>query len=110
MAKSNEPAVWLLFSAGGMLSALLVPILIVVTGFVAPAGGVTSGQLATVFSGLLVRIALFLLAFLTFFHAAHRLRFTLVDVGLKSLKTPITWICYLAAVVGSVWSATVMFF
>ena len=110
MAKSNEPIVWLPFSAGGVLSAFLVPILILLVGFVAPFGGISFAQMSAVFENVVIRLVVFLLAFLTFFHAAHRLRFTLVDVGLKALKLPIAVACYLAAVVGTVWAATVVLF
>ena len=39
--RSNEPLFWSLFSAGGMLAALLAPALIIVTGFLVPANDVT---------------------------------------------------------------------
>ena len=38
MAKSNEPIVWSLFSAGGVLTALVIPALIVLLGFAEPLG------------------------------------------------------------------------
>lgn len=109
MAKSNEPIVWSLFAGGGTLCALLAPILILVTGLIAPFGGVGFEQMHRVFSPVSVRLVVFLLVFLTFFHAAHRFRFTLVDVGLKPLKLPIAVLCYLAASVGTLWSIWVLF-
>ena len=36
MAKSNEPIWWSLFSAGGMIAAMVFPILIVITGILVP--------------------------------------------------------------------------
>jgi fumarate reductase subunit D len=110
MAKSNEPIVWSLFAGGGALCALLAPILILITGLIAPFGKVGFEQMSAVFSNPLVRLIVFLLVFLTFFHAAHRFRFTLVDVGLKPLKLPIAVLCYLAATVGTIWSVMVLFF
>ena len=38
MARSNEPAFWSLFSAGGVLTALVIPVLVVLLGFAAPLG------------------------------------------------------------------------
>ena len=38
MKRSNEPIFWSLFGAGGMLSALVAPILIFITGIIAPIG------------------------------------------------------------------------
>ena len=38
MKRSNEPILWDLFGAGGVLSALLAPILIFITGIVTPVG------------------------------------------------------------------------
>ena len=38
MAKSNEPIWWSLFSAGGMVAAMIFPILIIITGILIPFG------------------------------------------------------------------------
>ena len=38
MKRSNAPIFWLLFGAGGMLSALLGTALVYITGFAAPLG------------------------------------------------------------------------
>ena len=49
MRPLNEPFFWAIFSAGGMVVALLLPVLIIITGFVVPAGGVEFDQLDTLF-------------------------------------------------------------
>ncbi len=36
MSKSNEPVLWLLFSAGGMISAMVFPMLLIITGVILP--------------------------------------------------------------------------
>lgn len=109
MRRSNEPLFWSLFTAGGVATALLVPVLIVLTGFVLPAEEIEFERLQDVFTNPLARIVLFGLAFLTFFHWANRFRHTLVDIGLELLALPITVACYLAALAGTVWAATVAF-
>jgi len=109
MRRSNEPLFWSLFSAGGVVAALLVPVLIVLTGFVVPAEEIRFDRLEDIFTNVLVRLVLFGLAFLAFFHAAHRFRHTLVDMGLKPLALQIAVVCYLAALAGTVWAATVAF-
>lgn len=107
MRRSNEPLFWSLFTAGGIVTALLVPVLIVLTGFVVPAEEIEFDRLKDIFTNPLVRIVLFGLASLTFFHWANRFRHTLVDIGLKPLALPIAVACYLVALAGTVWAATV---
>ena len=38
MARSNKPILWLPFAAGGLVAALIIPILIFITGVLVPAG------------------------------------------------------------------------
>ncbi len=108
MRPSNEPFFWAMFSAGGMVAAFLLPVLVVVTGFLVPAGVVEFEQLEKLFDFWLVRLIVFGVAFLSFFHAAHRIRHTLKDLGLRSVATPLAVVCYLAALAGAVWAATVL--
>ena len=109
MRRSNEPLSWSIFSAGGVVTALLLPVLIVLTGFVLPAQGIDFNRLEDIFTNVLVRLVLFGLGSLTFLVWAHRFRHTLVDIGLQALAAPISVACYLAAVAGSAWAATVAF-
>ncbi len=108
MRPSNEPFWWAMFSAGGMVVALLLPVLIIMTGFVVPAGGVEFDQLDKLFNNPLVRLIILGVAFLSFFHAAHRIRHTLKDLGLRSVATPLAGVCYAAALAGTVWAALVV--
>ena len=108
MRPSNEPFWWAMFGAGGMISAPLLPVLIIITGFVVPAGGVDFKQLDTLFNNPLVRLIILGVAFLSFFHAAHRIRHTLKDLGLRSVATPLAVLCYAAALAGTVWAALVV--
>lgn len=108
MRPSNEPFFWAIFSAGGTIVALLLPVLIIITGFVIPAGGVEFHQLDALFNNPLVRLIILGVAFVSFFHAAHRIRHTLKDLGLRSVATPLTVVCYAAALAGTVWAALVV--
>lgn len=109
MRRSNEPLFWSLFSAGGMLTALLAPAVILVTGFLVAAGDVSFSRLHSIFTNPLGRLVLFALAALTFFHWAHRTRHLLVDLGLRKFSVPVAIACYLTAVVGTVVAGVVVF-
>jgi len=110
MAKSNEPIWWSLFSAGGMVAAMVLPILIVITGILVPLELVGNDPLdferiRAAVSRPLVKLILFTIISLPLFHWAHRFRFTLVDVGLKSVSTLISILCYGGAIAGTIVSA-----
>ena len=110
MAKSNEPFVWSLFSAGGVVAALLVPVLILLLGLAAPLGWVQLDyqELADLVRHPLTRLVLFALISLPLFHWAHRFRFTLVDLGLKKFSALIAYACYGAAVAGTMLALLVL--
>ena len=38
MARSNKPILWLPFAGGGLVAALIVPVLILITGVLMPLG------------------------------------------------------------------------
>jgi fumarate reductase subunit D len=102
--RSREPLWWLPFSGGMMVDALAIPALVILTGFLIPFGLVT-GHLRELLVHPLGRFAVFVIASLTFFHAAHRLKFTLIDLGLKDAKLALGVICYGAAIVGTLVAA-----
>jgi succinate dehydrogenase subunit D len=108
-----EAAAWLLFSAGGMVSALLVPVLVLLFGLLFPLGVLAPpdhAALAALLSHPLVRIFLLGLCVLALLHWAHRFRYTLFDgLQLDRLRTPINVLCYAAVLAGSVWAAVVLF-
>lgn len=107
--RCNEPFFWSLFAAGGTITALLAPALIVTLGFLVPADQVSFERLHSILTNPLGRLALVGLAGLTLFHAAHRLRHTLLEVGLRRLARPIAVVCYLSALAGSVWAGVAAF-
>jgi fumarate reductase subunit D len=113
MSKANEPFWWSLFSAGGELAALLMPALIVVTGFVIPAAARDDSQAAMTrlhdtIASWPVRIVLFGVLFLSLFHCAHRIRHTLVDMGLRRFDGLLKLICYPTAVIATIISFVVL--
>src|SRR4051812_48619943 len=95
--RSIEPLLWLLFSAGGVLSALLIPILMFLFGLAFPLGWLSPPShehLLTVLSHPVTRGVLFLLCALSLFHGAHRFRYTLYDgLQIKHLNGMINLFC-----------------
>ncbi len=107
MAKSNEPMVWSLFSAGGMLSALVTPVLVFLTGIAIPLGIIGSDAIgferAHAFAANpLGKLILLALVIFPLWHALHRFRFVLVDLGLHGAKTALGVLCYGFALICSV--------
>ena len=105
-ARTAEPFVWLLFSAGGVFAALFLPILLFLFGVAFPLEWISPpeyGHVLDVLGHPVVRVGLWVLVFLSLFHAAHQFRYTLYDgLQLKHLNVPIAVLCYGSAVVGSV--------
>jgi fumarate reductase subunit D len=104
---------WLLFSAGGVLAALLIPILLFLFGVAFPLGWLTPpshGHLFAVLDHPLTRVVLFLLCTLALFHWAHRFRYTLYDgLQIKHLNELINLLCYGGAIGGSVVAGFLLF-
>jgi fumarate reductase subunit D len=107
--RSTEPFLWLLFSAGGMVAALLVPVLLFLFGIAFPLDWLTAPDYAHLLSVLrnpLTKLVLFGLCALSLFHWAHRFRYTLYDgLQLKRFSVAIVLFCYGGAVAGSIISA-----
>ncbi len=90
MKRSNEPVFWALFGAGGMLSALIGPVLIFISGIAVPLGLLLPEHTLSYANvqafaqhplgglALLAVIALFL------FHGCHRILHSLHDLGLQT--------------------------
>jgi fumarate reductase subunit D len=107
--RSNEPFLWLLFSAGGVVAALLLPIHILLFGLAFPLGllqGPTYDTLLGLAHSLIGRLYLLVLCILPLFHWAHRFRYTLYDgLQIKHLNELVNTFCYGGAVVGTVVAA-----
>ncbi len=104
-----EPLLWLLFSVGGVMAAMLIPALVLLFGIAFPLGWLSPPDhehLLAVVRHPHTRLVLFFLFMLSLFHSAHRFRFTLYDgLQIKHLNEVINLMCYGAAIVGSVLAA-----
>lgn len=84
MARSNKPILWLPFAAGGLVAALIVPVLILITGLLVPLGilPLPYEKMAAFAHNPFGKLILFGTVALPGWHAAHRLRMTAHDLGL----------------------------
>ena len=111
MAKSNKPIVWSLFAAGGTLAAFLAPVLVLL--FLLLAMGHIPGILRYdnlhQFAGhWLGKLSLFGVIALFLWHAAHRLRVTVHDFGLRQ-DTMVAVVVYGVAALGTALTALALF-
>lgn len=103
MARSNKPIVWGPFAAGGTLTAFLTPALILLTLLAAVGHApdlLAYERLHAVASHWLAKLAIVGIVFLSLWSAAHRLRITLYDLGVRA-DTLVATIVYLIAVAGT---------
>ena len=103
--RSAEPLLWMVFSAGGVVAALVLPMLLFLFGVAFPLGWITPPSvmhLSSVIGHPLTRLALVLVCTVSLFHAAHRFRYTLYDgLQIKHLNEIIALACYGSAIAGS---------
>jgi fumarate reductase subunit D len=104
--QSNEAFFWMLFSAGGVIAAIFIPVHLFLFGLAFPLGwlhGPDYEHLMRLARMPLVRVYLFTLCSLPLFHWAHRFRYTIYDgLKLKHLNEVIFVLCYGGAVAGTV--------
>jgi fumarate reductase subunit D len=99
MKRSNAPVFWLLFGAGGMLSALIGAMLVFITGLAVPLGWPLAADLLSYphVLGLaqhwLGKGFLFAVIALFAWHAAHRILCSLHDIGIHK-GLPAKLACY----------------
>ena len=84
MARSNKPILWLPFAGGGLVAALITPVLILITGVLVPLGilHLHYETIAAFAHHPIGKLILFGAVALPAWHAAHRLRMTAHDLGL----------------------------
>ena len=111
--RSSEAFWWSLFSAGGVMSALFLPVLVLLSGVVLPYQTIQRGrdgyqQLVGLVSWWPVRLLLLAIIAFSFFHAAHRIRHVVVDLGWRRATAPLSAGCYGGALAGAAAAAWVL--
>ena len=109
----KEPFWWGLFSLGGVVAALLVPIHIFVAGLAVPLGLLDPEVLSyesmrQLVANPWIKLYLFVLLALPLYHAAHRIRFTLHELGLQKGGRLIAILCYGGALIGTAFTAYIL--
>ena len=104
--KSHKPIVWGLFAGGGTIAAFIAPVLILVTGFVpfVIADALSYDRVLAFTQNWLGKLILFGLIFMMVWHAAHRLRITAHDFGIRA-DMAVAVVCYATAGLVSVLTA-----
>ena len=107
--KETEPVFWTLFSAGGVVAALFLPVQLFLFGIAIPLGWMHAPHYAALLQLVespITRLYLFVLCSLPLFHFAHRFRYTLYDgLQIKHLNEMVFAACYGVAVVGTLAAA-----
>lgn len=110
----TEPFWWGLFSFGGIIAALLVPIHILIDGLAVPLGlaeeeVLNYDRIRDLVGYPLAKVYFFSLVAFPLYHAAHRARFTLYELGIRETHLPFGILCYGLALIGTIISAYILF-
>jgi fumarate reductase subunit D len=114
MRRSNEPIFWSLFGAGGMLSALVGPVLIFITGFAVPLGVLLPHEtmdyahLMALTRHPLGKLVVLVVISLFLFHGCHRMLHSLHDLGVHT-RNGSKVVFYGFAVAGTAITAALLF-
>ena len=113
MKRSSQPIFWLLFGAGGMLSALIGSMLVFITGFALPLG-IAFPQSAFSYDALLAferhwagAAFTFVVISLFLWHGIHRIFHSLHDLGVHARGTAAI-ACYGFAAAGTLTTAVLL--
>ena len=105
---------WFMFANGGVITALLVPVHVLIQGILGPLDvvNVVDQHYDTWIRFLgnpLVKLYLLVLVLFAFFHFAHRIRYFLMDLGVHAAKSlPAQVIFYGGAVVVTLVAAWIL--
>lgn len=113
LKRSNAPIFWGLFGAGGMLSALFGPVLVLITGIfvplglLLPAGTMSYPKMLAFAQNFIGKGFIFAVIVLFLWHAAHRIFHSLHEIGIHA-GSGAKLLCYGSAFVSTVISAIVL--
>jgi len=108
--RSNAPIFWGLFGAGGMLSALFVPAMIIITGILVPlgillpAGTMSYPKMLAFAQNFIAKGFIFAIVSLSLWFAVHRVYHSLHEFGIHA-GSGAKILCYGIAFVGTVIAA-----
>jgi fumarate reductase subunit D len=103
MARSNKPIVWGPFAAGGTLTAFLTPALVLLTLLAALGHApdlLAYERLHALAGHWLAKVGIAGVVFLSLWSAAHRLRITCYDLGIRA-DALVATIVYAVALAGT---------
>ena len=103
MARSNKPIVWGPFAAGGTLTAFLTPVLVLLTlmaGLGHAADLLAYDRMHVLAGHWLAKVSVAGMVFLSLWSAAHRLRITCYDLGVRA-DTLVAAVVYAIALAGT---------
>ena len=113
LKRSNAPIFWGLFGAGGMLSALFVPMMVFITGiaiplgFLLPTGTMSYPKMLAFAQNFIGKGFIFAIISLSLWFAAHRVYHSLHEFGIHA-GTGAKLFFYGIAFAGTVVSASVL--
>ncbi len=100
--RSNEALIWPLFAVGGELTALITPIMVLVTGIMIPlgmfSGALSYDRMLGILSNPFWGLALAVVISLSAWHALYRLYRTLFDLGVRKAIGIFSFICIGSAI------------
>ena len=104
-AQKSEPFWWLLFSAGGMMSAIFLPGHVFFQGIAMqmgwlPESATSYGRMVDLLSHPIAKLYLLALISLSLFHAGHRLKHVVADLGLQATGL-LAFLFYGVAILGT---------
>src|SRR2546428_12975531 len=95
---SNEPVLWSLFSAGGVMAAFVIPVHLFLLGLAFPLGWTPAPRYEYLLALVrlpLTRLYLFVVCFLALFPWGHRFAYTFYDgLRIKPLNKLTFFCCY----------------